>query len=161
MDGPALQQIGLLTAEAALTISVILAAVRLRGILGLAPLYIVLGVIQPIQVMLGASIFIAFQPGLLISPGSTILFASNLAAVLLIYVLEDALEARKAIYGIALANLAMTVLLVVTSHHLDLAGTRNLLYLPQEIFRQSARTMLIGVNNIPDGSWNVTGGVGS
>jgi len=73
---------------------------RLRFRFGLTPLYITLGVFQPIQVFLASSIYAEILPGVVVSPGSVIMFTASLFAILLVYIREDALEARKAIYGI-------------------------------------------------------------
>lgn len=117
---------------------------RFRPVFGLSPLYITLGVFQPIQVFLASSIYVEIIPGILVSPGSVILFTASLFVVLLIYIQEDAIEARKAIYGLMLANITMSLLLFIFGMHIDLQSTKNFLEIPKEIFTQNARIMLTG-----------------
>jgi len=129
----------------ALTVSILLLGLfRMRSYLGFAPLYVTIGVFQPIQVFLASSIYVEILPGLVISPGSVILFTASLFAILLVYIREDAIEARKVIYGIMFANLAMTLLLLLFGTQLDFPDTMNFLALPREIFNQGARVTLTG-----------------
>lgn len=144
MNAIPLAQITLFGAEALFAAVLLLALFRLRRFFGLAPLYVTLGVFQPIQVFLAASVYVEFYPGVTISPGSSVMFTASLFAILLIYIREDALEARKIIYGILIANLAMTCLLLVFGYQLGFSGTLNFLQLPQTLFNQGARVMLAG-----------------
>jgi len=131
-------------AQAMLIAVLILILFKLRKYLGLSPLYVTLGVFQPIQVLLASSIYIEIFPGLMISPGSVIMFTASLYAILLVYIREDAIEARKVIYGILVANLTMTLLLYIFGIQLGFASTLNFLNLPLGIFNQGARVMLTG-----------------
>lgn len=72
------------------------------------------------------------------------MFAASLLAVLLVYLREDAIEARKVIYGIAGANLTMTLVMFVASVQLQTPGTSNFLHLAPEIFNQGARVTTVG-----------------
>ena len=144
MDNIPIGQLGLFSSEAVITALLVLALFRIRSRFGLSPLYVTLGVFQPIQVILASSIYVELFPGIVVSPGSVIMFTASLFAVLLVYIQEDAIETRKAIYGIMLANLTMTLLLSVFGLQLDRPETLNLLKLPREIFNQSARVMLTG-----------------
>ena len=138
-------QLTLLCFEALLTAALMLFLFRLRSRLGLAPLYVTLGVIQPIQVLLASSIYVEIFPGLLVSPGSVVLFSASLFAVLLVYIQEDALEARKIIYGIIDGQPDHDpVPARSTGSHLTLPDTLNFLNLPREVFHQNARVMLVG-----------------
>src|SRR5688572_30143403 len=74
-----------------------------RRRIGLTPLYVTLGVFQPIQVMLSASVYVELFPGLVASPGS-LMFSASLFAMLLVYIREDTLEVRRLVYGILGAN---------------------------------------------------------
>lgn len=130
--------------EALFAIILLLALFRMRLRLGLTPLYITLGVFQPIQMLLASSIYAEISPGLVISPGSTILFTASLFAVLIVYIREDAIEARKVIYGIIAANMALTLLMLIFGAQLELPNTLNFLDLPQEMFSQGARVMATG-----------------
>ncbi len=139
-----LQRLAILSLEAVLTALLVLVLFRARTRLGLSPLYVTLGVFQPIQVLLVSSVYVEVLPGLLISPGSAVMFSASLFAVLLVYILEDAVEARKVIYGILAANLTMSVFLYLAGLHLADPGVHNYLALPQEIFSRNARVMLAG-----------------
>ncbi len=130
--------------QALITIILLLGLFRMRSRLGLSPLYVTLGVFQPIQVLLASSIYVEIRPDLMISPGSTVMFTASLFAVLVVYIFEDAIEARKVIYGIMAANLTMTLLMLVFGAQLNLPGTLNFLGLPQEIFNQGGRVMFVG-----------------
>lgn len=72
------------------------------------------------------------------------MFTATLFAILLVYIREDAIEARKVIYGVMAANLGMTLLLLVFGMRLNLPGTLNIIDLPSEIFSQGARVMFSG-----------------
>jgi PAS domain S-box-containing protein len=72
------------------------------------------------------------------------MFTGSLFAILLIYIREDAIEARKAIYGIVIVNIGMSILFIVFSRHMQLQGTLNFIDLPIEIFQQSVRIALSG-----------------
>ena len=105
----------------------VLALVRWRRQIGLTPLYVTLGVFQPVQVILSSSVYIELWPGIAVSPGA-MMFAASLLAVLLVYIREDAIEARKVIYGILVANLAMTLVMFVASLQMRTPGTSNFLH---------------------------------
>ena len=122
---------------------VVLALFWLRRYVGLSPLYVSLGMFQPLQVMLSASVYVEVSPGVAVTPG-VLLFASSLLAILLVYIREDASEVRKIVYGVLGANLTMTLVLLVAAVQLRTPGTDNLLGLPVGIFRQSARVSVVG-----------------
>ena len=133
----------LLLAEMVGLAGMVLALFWLRRRFGLTPLYVSLGVFQPVQVMLASSVYVTLWPGVQVSPG-TLMFAASLLAVLLVYLREDAIEARKVIYGIAGANLTMTLVMFVASVQLQTPGTSNFLHLAPEIFNQGARVTTVG-----------------
>ncbi len=144
MSNDLVNQIVVSGIEALLVAVLLLSLFRLRARLGLSLLYVTLGVFQPIQMLLASSIYIQFQLGWVVSPGSAILFTAGLFTILLVYIREDALEARKVIYGILVANLTMTLLLFGFGIQLGFSNTLNFLNLPPEIFNQGARVMLTG-----------------
>ena len=115
------QQIGMLGLEAALMAFVMLSLFRARTILGLTPLYIVLGGLQYLEATL--SLRVEVMPGIWVYPASTVLFTATLVCVLLIYLKEDAIEARKLVYGLVLANVVAAALSLLIGWHLDLPGT--------------------------------------
>src|SRR4026209_2227736 len=101
------QQLGMLALEAAVMAAVVLGLFRARSVLGLTSLYIVLGGLQYLEAML--SLQVQVVPGFPIYPASTVLFTATLVSVLLVYVKGDAVEARKLVYGLVLANVAAAV----------------------------------------------------
>jgi len=121
----------------------VLGLFRLRGRFGLTPLYVSLGVFQPVQVMLSASVYVELWPGMAVSPG-TLMFAASLLAILLVYIREDATEARKVIYGILGANLTMILIMFVASLQLRTPGTSNFLAIAPGLFSQGARVTAVG-----------------
>jgi len=136
--------IALLGVESIVVSMLVLLLYRMRPILGYSGLYVALGAFQFMQVLLASSIYIEIFPGALVSPGSAVMFTASLFAVLLIYIEEDALGARKLIYGLALANITMSSLLVLFSLHLDDPLTSNFFNLPRELFLQSTRIWIAG-----------------
>jgi len=135
--------VGMLGVELVGLAIMVLALFWLRRRFGLTPLYVTLGVFQPLQVMLSSSIYVELWPGLAVSPGA-LMFAASLLAILLVYIREDASEARKVIYGILGANLAMTLVLVAASAQLRTPGTSNFLALSPAMFSQGARVTTVG-----------------
>jgi len=107
--------------EAVVMISIILGLFRARTILGLTPLYIVLGGFQFLEAALSlrAQIF----PGFALQPGSAVLFTATLVTVILIYLKDDAIEARKLLYGLVLANVAVSTITLFFAWHVDISGS--------------------------------------
>ena len=116
-----LQQLAMLAAEAAVMAAIVIGLFRARTVLGLTPLYIVLGGMQYLEATL--TLRIELMPGIIMYPASTVLFPATLMSVLLIYVKEDAIEARKLVYGLTLANLAAAVISLLIGWHLTIPGT--------------------------------------
>ena len=90
MNGP---QLGLFLLEASVMISIVLVLFRARTVLGLTPLYIVLGGFQYLEATLNLRAEIV--PGFSLNPASSVMFPATLATAIIIYVKHDALEARK------------------------------------------------------------------
>ena len=90
-------QLAIFSAEAIIIALLVLFLFRMRSRFGLSPLYITLGVFQPVQTILAATVYVEILPGLIISPGSVIMFTATLFVILLVYIFEDATETRKAI----------------------------------------------------------------
>jgi PAS domain S-box-containing protein len=120
----------------------ILSLFRLRSIFGLGLLFIALGVFQFMQVFLYNALYFEITPSLLVSPG-TILFTGSLFAILLIYIREGALEARKVIYAIIASNLVLLIMQYLVSWKIDGAGILNIYSFPRELFIQRRRVALV------------------
>jgi hypothetical protein len=113
-------QFGLLVLEATVMATLVLALFRARSVLGLSPLYIVMGGFQYLEATL--SVQVELWPGFVLYPGSSVMFTANLFAVLLVYLKEDATEARKLVYGLVLANAGLTLVSLLVSAHFVLPG---------------------------------------
>jgi diguanylate cyclase (GGDEF)-like protein len=137
-------QLSLMALEAALAAGVLLALFSARGILGLAPIYTTVGVFYYLATLLAGTTFVKVA-GLLMSPGSVALFPACLFAVLLVYIREDAQEARNMIYGLLAANVSASLLGMIVSHHLQGPLAFNPLALPPELFMQSPRLFIVGL----------------
>ena len=133
----------LLAAEMLGLAGMVLMLFWLRRRVSLTPLYVSLGVFQPVQVLLSSSVYVDLWPGVPVSPGALV-FAASLLAVLLIYIREDATETRKVIYGIVGANLIMCVVMYAAHVQLKTTGTSNFLNIPPEIFSQGVRVSAVG-----------------
>ncbi|MBN2045117.1 MAG: PAS domain S-box protein [Anaerolineales bacterium] len=137
-------QLLILVLEAAVVVALVLVLFRLRARFGLTPLYIILGAFQPVRMILASVFFVELVPGLPVSPGSEILFIGSLFVILLVYIFEDAIETRNAVYGILLANLTITVMTFVSSKQIILESTFNFFNLPQAVFEKISLMMLLG-----------------
>lgn len=121
---------------------------HVRARFGLAPLFVAIGTFQYLQVVLARSIYIEVWPGVLISPGSAILFTSTLFAVLLVYIREDAAKTRELIVGLVAANITLALLSLLLGWQLDVPGTHNLLDLPRALFVDDARMLFVGTASL-------------
>jgi diguanylate cyclase (GGDEF)-like protein len=136
-------QLAMFALEAAVMVSIILGLFRARTILGLTPLYIVLGGFQYLEATLDLRAEVA--PGFWLNPASTVMFTTTLVTVLIIYVKEDALEARKLLYGLVLANAAVAIISLLMGWHVTLDGTVST-GISRAHFIQSARVALAGTS---------------
>lgn len=130
--------------EALLVSALVLGLARLRPKLGLAPLYLAVGSLQFLQVVLASSIYIEVLPGILISPGSAVLFTGTIFSVLVLYVLEGVLGARRIIYSVVIANVVLALLGWLMGFHTTGPGVHNFLALPRELFDQGLKVMVVG-----------------
>ena len=135
-------QIGMFALEAVVMVSIILALFRARSRFGLTPLYIVLGGFQFVEATLDLRAEIL--PGFWLFPASTVLFPTTLVSVLVIYIKEDALEARRLLYGLVLANVAVSIISLLIGWHLTLDGSLSLIGSRQLL--NSARISLAGTS---------------
>ncbi len=108
-----LSQVGLFAVQALLVGLMMLMFFRLRYRFGLALLYVTLGGFQFTQTLLATNLSVEIFPGLAISPGSSILFSASIFTFLLVYIREDASEARSLIYGIVAANLSLALIFIL------------------------------------------------
>jgi diguanylate cyclase (GGDEF)-like protein len=137
-------QFATLGLEATLVSLLLLALFRLRTRFGLSLLFITLGAFQQMQMTLALSFYVELTPGILVSPGSVVLFTSSLFAFLLIYIREDASEARKLIYGLAIANLSLEALSYFFARQMNMPGLHILYNFPRELLVHNPRVLLAG-----------------
>src|SRR5262245_26996228 len=140
----AFEDVFLLGVEILVTSAFLLGLFRLRHKLGLVPFYMALAGMQQLQTLLALTIYVEVVPGISISPGSTVLFTGMLFTILLVYIREDASEARRLIYGLMAANLCVATLSIFVGLHLNSRFLINQLVLRQEIFFQGFRVMVVG-----------------
>src|SRR6202008_3424365 len=131
--------------EAAAVAVVLLVLFSARRTIGLAPIYTTVGGIYYLATLLAGTTFIKVAPGLLVSPGSVALFPASLFAVLLIYIHEDAREARNMIYGLLAANAWGSRCGLLVSQHRSGPLAFNPLSLPAALLVQSPRLFIVGM----------------
>jgi len=136
------QQVGMFALEAVVMISITLGLFRARTILGLTPLYIVLGGFQFLEATLSFTGPVA--PGFRLNPASVVLFTATLATVILIYLKDDALEARRLLYGLVLANAAVSLVSLVIGWHMTLDGSKSDMSSTQMLV--SAKVSMLGTS---------------
>lgn len=135
-------QLGLLVLEASVMAALVLALFRARSVLGLSPLYIVMGGFQYLEATL--SVQVELWPGFVLYPASSVMFTANIFAVLLVYLKEDATEARKLVYGLVLANAGLTLVSLLVSAHFVLPGGVDGAALGAEEFVNHAKVAMVG-----------------
>ena len=113
---------------------------------GLAPLYLVVGALQYLQIVFAALVRFELTPGIVISPASAVLFPVTTVVVLLTYVERDADETRKLAYGIVISNLALYAVSGFVGLHLVAEGSQPPEGLPAGLFAQSWRTALVSTS---------------
>jgi diguanylate cyclase (GGDEF)-like protein len=138
-------QLTLMVGEAVVASVVLLGLFRARRVIGHAALYTTVGVLYYLATLLAATTLVKVAPGLLMSPGSVALFPASLFAVLLVYIREDAKEARNMIYGLLAANVAASLLGLIFSQHLRSPLAVLPIPLPPELFVQSPRLFAVGL----------------
>lgn len=111
--------IAVVTGETIILSLIFLVVFRLRRALGIGLVYAVLTMMGYIQVFLSSSVYHEILPGILVSPGSIVMFTGMMYAVLMFYIREDAAETRKLIYAMFIANMVMTILLLIFDNHIN------------------------------------------
>lgn len=130
--------------EALSVASLLLVLLRCRPIFGLTPVYTTLGVLYHLAGFLAGTLYVGFTPEIAMSPGSMVLFPANIFVVLFVYLKEDAYEARKLIYGLFAANVAVIGMGILISQHLASPLVINPHRLAPDLFLQHPRIALVG-----------------
>ncbi|MBQ4822539.1 PAS domain-containing sensor histidine kinase [Aquimarina sp. MMG016] len=144
MDTINFYQISVLLFQGLIVSLLIIFLFRLRKIMGIGPLFAALGLFQFMQFFLASTIYFQISEDVLVSPGSSVLFACSLFAVLLIYIKEDAIEARKLIYALLVANIIMSTLLISFSWNIGDSELVNPMNISTKFFDTSAYVLFIG-----------------
>ena len=138
------QQLGLLLLEALIVASLLLTLFRLRGVFGLVPLYTTVAILYQMANLLAATVYVQVTPEVMVSPGSVVLFPAILLVVLIIYIREDAQEARKLIYALLGADLMVAVLGLLVAQHFHSPLLFNPHGLTADLFIQQPRILVVG-----------------
>ena len=130
--------------ETLIVASALLVLFRLRTVFGLVPIYTTLGIFYQMANLLAATVYLKVTPDLMMSPGSVVLFPAILFTVLFVYIREDAREARKLIYALLAANLAVAALGLLIAQHFASPLLFNPHNLTPELFLQQPRILVVG-----------------
>ena len=113
----ALVNVLLFAAEAGLYFVVMTALFRARHRFGIGLFFCALGTMHFLETYLAAVLYVQLPGGMLVSPGSAILFSGKLVMLLLVYIREDASTVRQPIYGLLIGNFLMVGLVLLMRHH--------------------------------------------
>jgi diguanylate cyclase (GGDEF)-like protein len=138
-------QVGLMVLEIVSVSVLFLACFRMRGVLGLVPLYSLTGVLFYTCGFVAATVYVHAAPDLVVSPGSVAFFPAIVFTVLCVYITEDAIEARKLIYGLLLTEVFVVAIGWATALHLGLPGVINDYHLVPEMFTTNLRVTVVSV----------------
>jgi diguanylate cyclase (GGDEF)-like protein len=106
----------LLVAEAVVYFLVMSILFRLRQRLGIGVFFCALGTMHFLETYL-AGVFYVAVGGVLLSPGSTVLFSGKLVLLLVVYVKENAVVVRQPIYGLFVGNAIIVGLVTLLRLH--------------------------------------------
>ncbi len=140
----AFDQILILLIQCIIVAVLLLSFFKLRSIFGLGLLFTALGVFQFLQVFLSAAFYIEIAPNIIVSSGTAVFFTASLFAILLVYIREDALEARKVIYALVIANLALSLIQLTLGWGIDAEEIKNIYNLPKSFYIQQAQVVFTG-----------------
>ncbi len=144
MDTFNFYQISIFLFQGFIIASLILLLFRLRTVMGHGLLFTSLGLFQFIQVFLASTLYFKVSEYLVVSPGSSILFSATLFAVLLIYIKEDAITARKLIYALVIANIVLCFLLLSFRMNIEGAESYNPFDISTEFFYTNVFVLFVG-----------------
>ncbi|AXT59993.1 PAS domain S-box protein [Aquimarina sp. AD10] len=144
MDTLNFYQISIFLLQGLIAGAMILTLFRLRGMFGLSLLFTSLGLFQFIQVFLASTLYFKISEHFLVSPGSTVLFSASMFAVLLIYIKEDAMTARKLIYALVIANIVLCFLLLSFRLNIEGSYSYNPFDISTEFFYTNVFVLFIG-----------------
>ena len=138
----AVQQVLLMVGEGFFVGGVLLLAYRLRDLFGPSPVYIIFGIIFLYASLLAEDMYIRLNSWLIVSPGCVVLLPAVLFFVLVVYLTSDAVEARKLIYGVSGANIALLPIGLVIALELQSPTVGNPHHLVPELFIAQPRVVI-------------------
>jgi len=144
MSADAVMQLLVLITEAVVVCGLLLFFFSLRERFGYAPLYVTLGGFQHLQTLMAATLYIEIFPGIVVSPGSAVLFTATLFAVLLVYIREDAAQTRSMIVGIVAANLTLSLIIGLATLHMNSDLLVETGYASEHLLNWNMRAFIIG-----------------
>jgi diguanylate cyclase (GGDEF)-like protein len=107
----------LLFIEAGLYFAVMAALFRVRHRFGIGLVFCALGAMHFLETYLAAILYLDLPGGIVVSPGSIVLFSGKLVMLLLVYIREDAAAVRQPIYGLLIGNFLMVALVFTMRFH--------------------------------------------
>ncbi|MCB1488099.1 MAG: GGDEF domain-containing protein [Bauldia sp.] len=105
---------------------------RARDRLGIGIFFCALGTMHFLETYLAAVLYIQLPLGLVISPGSIVLFSGKLVMLLLLYIREDAAVVRQPIYGLLIGNFLIVGLVALMRYHVlaqAVAGSADFMFM--------------------------------
>lgn len=124
--------------------SLILVLFHFRKVIGISLLYATIGMFQFLQCFLASTLYIELFEGMVISPGSTILFSVSLFIILLFYIKEDATVTRRLIYALVVANGVLVILFVLFRFSIDGGLVVNRFNYSIDFFNTNVLVMVFG-----------------
>jgi diguanylate cyclase (GGDEF)-like protein len=112
-----LQNVALIAAEIVIYFSAMATLFRLRNRFGIGVFLCALGTMHFLETYLAGMFYLQVPGGIVVSPGSTVLFTGKLLLLLLVYIREDAAAVRQPIYGLLLGNFLIVTLVFVMRYH--------------------------------------------
>lgn len=117
-----LWDLGLLGCQLVLYFSVLATLFGLRHRYGIGIFFCALGAMHFLETYLAATFYVAVPFGIVVSPGSTILFPGKIILLLLVYIREDAIAVRQPIYGLFAGNVLTIGLVAILGANTLLPG---------------------------------------
>nr|WP_241507181.1 PAS domain-containing protein [Aquimarina sediminis] len=93
---------------------------------------------------MASTLYFEISEVIVISPGSSVLFSATLFAILLIYIKEDAMTARKLIYALVIANIVLCFLLLSFRMNIEGAYSYNPFDVSTEFFYTNVFVLFVG-----------------
>lgn len=115
----------LILAEALVIVAAVLFLHKSRAPFSSGLLLIFLGSVQFYQTVLASSVYNEILPGIVISPGSAVLFTSTFFCVLLLFHSEGLRTTRTAIFGVLFSNVLLSLLSFISLQQVELDNHSN------------------------------------